>query len=73
MTPHETNQLAIALSCVVDASMSALDPSGASLRRVCIALRDGLHLAEHHSAANNDAAQIVRQFVETIEDRIEDG
>jgi hypothetical protein len=71
MTPHEISQLAIALSCVVDASISALDPSGASLRRVCTALRDGLHLAEHHSAANNDAAQIVRQFVETIEDQSE--
>jgi TorA maturation chaperone TorD len=72
MTPHETNQLAIALSCVVDASMSAVDPSGASLRRVCTALRDGLQLAERHSAANNDAAQIVRQFVATIEERIEE-
>jgi hypothetical protein len=71
MTPAEHTQIAVTLAAVADACVSALDPSGLSLRRVCRSLRDGLHLAEHHSAANNEAAQIVRQFVETIEDRIE--
>jgi lauroyl/myristoyl acyltransferase len=71
MTPTEQTQIAVTLAAVADACVSALDPSGLSLRRVCASLRDGLHIAEQHDAANNDAAQIVRQLVETIEDRIE--
>jgi hypothetical protein len=71
MTPTEQTQIAVTLAAVADACVSALDPSGFSLRQVCRSLRDGLHIAEHHSAASSDAAQIVRQFVETIEDRIE--
>jgi hypothetical protein len=68
MTPHEIEQIAVALAAVVDAAVSSLDPSGGALRRVGRHLRDGLKLAEQMNAANNDAAKIVRAFVENIEE-----
>jgi hypothetical protein len=68
MTPHETQQIATALAAVVDAALSSLDPSGVALRRVGWHLREGLKLAEEIGAADNDAANIVRAFVENIEE-----
>lgn len=61
------DQFALALSAVLDAALSALDPSGAALRRTCRHLSDGLRLAEQ-MGVDNDAARIVREVVNSIED-----
>jgi hypothetical protein len=65
----DANQIAIALTCVLDASLSAIDPSGAALRRAHYSLREGIRLAEEMNAADNDAASIIREVVATIEER----
>ena len=62
----DANQIATALTCVLDASLSAVDPSGAALRRAHFNLREGLRLAEEMNAANNDAASIIREVVASI-------
>lgn len=59
----DVNQIAIALTCVLDASLSAVDPSGAAFRRAHNTLRQGLRLAEEMNAADNDAASIIREVV----------
>ncbi len=66
MTTLDTNQTAIALACILDAALSAVDPSGASLRRACRHLNDGLTLAEQNGAANYAAADIVRAVVANL-------
>ncbi|WP_363348749.1 hypothetical protein [Methylocystis echinoides] len=71
MTPHEIEQIAVALAAVVDASLSSLDPSGAALRQVGWHLREGLKLAEQMDACDSDAAKIVRQFLQNIESESE--
>jgi hypothetical protein len=71
MTPHETQQIATALAAVVDAALAAVDPSGATLRRACGHLRDGLRLAEQMDAGDSDAARIVSRFLEDIESESE--
>ncbi len=68
MTPHQTEQLATALAAILDASLSSLDPSGAALRRTCQHLSDGLRLAEQMGVPESDAARIVREVVNNIED-----
>ncbi|WP_018405921.1 hypothetical protein [Methylocystis rosea] len=62
----DANQIATALTCVLDASLSAVDPSGAALRRAHYNLREGLRLAEEMNAADNDAASIIREVVASI-------
>ncbi|WP_428405415.1 hypothetical protein [Methylocystis sp.] len=62
----DANEIAIALACVLDAGLSAIDPSGAALRRAQRILRDGLRLAEEMNAADNDAASIIREVVATM-------
>lgn len=68
MSSVDTNQTAIALACVMDAALSALDPSGVSLRLACRHLNDGLLLAEQNGEASCAAADIVRKFLETVEE-----
>lgn len=68
MSSPNTNQAAIALSCVVDALASAIDPSGAVLRRAHYSLREGLRLAEEMNAADNGAADIIREIVANLEE-----
>lgn len=66
-TPRfNANQIALALACILDAGLSAVDPSGAALRRAHFTLREGLRLAEEMNAANNDAASIIREVVASI-------
>ena len=66
MTPADQTNIGLALACVMDASLSAIDPSGAALRRAHSTLRQGLKLAEEMNAANNDAASIIREVVASI-------
>jgi hypothetical protein len=68
MTPHETEQIAAAMAAVIDAALAAVDPSGTTLRRACSHLREGLKIAEEMGAADNDAARIIRAFVDNIEE-----
>ena len=66
VTPADQTNIGLALVCVMDASLSAIDPSGAALRRAHFSLREGLRLAEEMNAANNDAASIIREVVASI-------
>lgn len=68
MSSPNTNQTAIALACVMDAALSAIDPSGVSLRLACRHLNDGLRLAEQNGEANNAAAEIVRGLIATLDE-----
>jgi hypothetical protein len=67
MSSLDTNQTALALACVVDALASAIDPTGASLRRARRHLNDGLLLAEQMDAANSPVAEIVRGLLANLE------
>ncbi len=64
---NEGQQQIIAASCILDAALSALDPSGRALRDATASLRNGLMLAEQMGVANVDAAEIVKQVIETLE------
>ncbi len=66
VTPADQTNISLALVCVMDASLSAVDPSGAALRRAHNILRQGLRLAEEMNAPNNDAASIIREVVASI-------
>ncbi len=66
MTPADQINIGLALTCILDASLSAIDPSGAALRRAQYNLREGLRLAEEMNAANNGAADIIREVVASI-------
>lgn len=68
MTPNDTEQVAVAMAAILDAALSAIDPSGLSLRRACSILRDGLHLAKEMGTPDSVAAEIVGQFVQNIEE-----
>ncbi|MBG0801654.1 hypothetical protein IYW40_09170 [Methylocystis sp. H4A] len=52
----------------MDAALSAIDPSGVSLRRACRHLNDGLRFAEQNGEANNAAAEIVRGLIANLEE-----
>jgi hypothetical protein len=64
----DANQIATALTCILDAGLSAVDPSGAALRRSHSTLREGLKLAEEMNAADNGAADIIREIVANLEE-----
>ncbi len=68
MTPQpDTAQTILAASCILDAALSALDPSGRALRETTRTLRQGLALADEMGVANTDAAEIVKQVLENLE------
>ncbi len=66
MTPADQTNISLALVCVMDASLTALDPSGRALRQAHSTLLQGLRLAEEMNAADNGAALIILEVVETI-------
>ncbi len=65
MITPDTTQTAIAIACVMDATLSALDPGGVSLRRACRHLNDGLRLAEE-MGVQSEASDIVRKVVANL-------
>ncbi|MGD9542412.1 MAG: hypothetical protein AB7V61_15960 [Methylocystis sp.] len=65
MSIPDTNEIAIALSCVTDAVLSAVDPSGGAFRRARCSLHEGLRLAEA-AGAKSEAAEIIREVVATM-------
>ncbi len=67
MTTTDIDQLAIVLACITDAALSAIDPSGAALRRAHFNLREGLRMAEQMDAADSPASEVVRAVVENLE------
>ncbi|GLI92993.1 hypothetical protein [Methylocystis echinoides] len=64
----DESQIAIAVACIMDSVTSALDPSGAALRRACSSLRDGISVAEQMDAADTPAASLLKQIVANIEE-----
>jgi hypothetical protein len=68
---RDADQTETAMAAIIQAVLFAVDPSGATLRRACGHLRDGLRLAEQMDAANSDAAKIVHQFLQDIESESE--
>jgi len=67
MTPQpDTAQTILAAACILDAALSALDPSGRALRDTTTNLRDGLMLAEQVGIENVRAAEIVKQVIATL-------
>ncbi|MGE4172601.1 MAG: hypothetical protein AB7F41_08990 [Methylocystis sp.] len=66
MSSTDANQTAIALACITDAVLSAVDPTGAALRRARYSLCEGLRLAEEMNAANNEASSIIRKVASSI-------
>jgi hypothetical protein len=68
MSSLDTTQTALALACVVDALASAIDPTGASLRRARCHLNDGLLFAEQMDAANSPVAEIMRGLIANLEE-----
>ena len=63
----DANQIATALTCVLDASLSAVDPSGAALRRAHFSLREGLRMAEE-MGVQSEASEVVRKLIENLEE-----
>ncbi len=67
ITP-EANQIDAAIATVIEATLSAVDGTGACLGLACGHLRNGLQLVEQVGVANNEAAGIVREVVANLED-----
>ncbi len=68
MTPQpDASQAILAAACILDAALSALDPSRRALRDATTNLRDGLLLAEEMGVANVEAAEIVKQVLANLE------
>jgi hypothetical protein len=63
----DSSHVALAMASVLDAALSAVDPTGAALHRACRSLRDGLRIAEQ-MGVDNAAAEIVREVVASIEE-----
>ncbi len=59
-------QQIIALTCLFDALVSSIDPSGCALKRGYEALRAGLALADG-AGAKSEAAGIIHQFLVQVD------
>ncbi len=67
MSSLDANQTAIALACVIDAIASAVDPTGATLRRAHLSLSAGLHMAEE-MGVESDASEVVRKLIANLDE-----
>jgi hypothetical protein len=67
-----SEQHIIAMACVLEGFSSAIDASGDVMRRACRSLHEGLALADAMGTAESDAVQIVRQLLDTLEDKTQD-
>lgn len=67
MSSLDANQTAVALACVVDALASAVDPTGAVLRRARFTLSAGYFMAKERGV-ESDASEVVRKLIANLDE-----